>query len=181
MLRLVGPDAKLRDVEYTAKGNVLPVRHVLVLRDRTAPVETEHAPANHVPSWVLDYALYLLDTEGCVAAWYSGAARIYSRQSDEAIGRHVSFLYPPEDTLLVKLEEEFRRAAAEGHMVTEGWQARKDGSQFWANAITMALKDQDGRLQGFARVVRDFSERHEKNEKLRRSRARIRPIAGNRP
>ena len=36
-LRLVGPDASPRDVEYTAKGNVLPVRHVLVLRDKTAP------------------------------------------------------------------------------------------------------------------------------------------------
>ena len=40
----------------------------------------------------------------------------------------------------------------------------------------MALKDENGELQGFARVVRDFSERHERDEKLRRSRARIRPI-----
>ena len=40
----------------------------------------------------------------------------------------------------------------------------------------MALKDENGELQGFARVVRDFSDRHERDEKLRRSRARIRPI-----
>ena len=53
---------------------------------------------------------------------------------------------------------------------------RKDGSRFWANAITLALKDGNGELQGFARVVRDFSDRHERDEKLRRSRARIRPI-----
>ena len=53
---------------------------------------------------------------------------------------------------------------------------KKDGSRFWANAITMALKDENGDLQGFARVVRDFSERHERDEKLRRNRARIRPI-----
>jgi formate hydrogenlyase transcriptional activator len=61
-------------------------------------------------------------------------------------------------------------------MGNEGWQAKKDGSRFWANAITMALKDESGELQGFARVVRDFSDRHERDEKLRRSRARIRPI-----
>ncbi|MGA8595473.1 MAG: PAS domain S-box protein [Bryobacteraceae bacterium] len=175
-LGLVGPDASLRDVEYTAKGNVLPVRHVLVLRDKTAPAETEHAFSDGVPSWVQDYALYLLDIEGRVAAWYAGAARIYSYQADEAIGQHVSFLYREEDTLRVTLQEEFKRAAAEGHMGTEGWQVRKGGSRFWANAITMALKDENGELQGFATVVRDFTERHERDEKLRRSRARIRPI-----
>jgi formate hydrogenlyase transcriptional activator len=176
ILRLVGPDGTLREVEYTAKGNVLPVRHVLALRDKSAPAETGHAPADRIPSWVQDYALYLLDIEGRVAAWYSGAARIYSYQADEAIDQHVSFLYPGEDTLRVKLQDEFKRAAAEGHMGTEGWQARKDGSRFWANAITMALKDEHGELQGFARVVRDFSERHERDEKLRRTRARIRSI-----
>lgn len=175
-LGLVGPDGGRRDVEYTAKGNVLPVRHALVFRDKTAPAGTEHASIDRIPSWVQDYALYLLDTEGCVSAWYSGAERIYSYQADEALDQHVSFLYPGEDTLRLKLDEELKRAAAEGHIGTEGWQARKDGSRFWANAITMALKDEMGELRGFARVVRDFSERHERDEKLRRSRARIRPI-----
>jgi PAS domain S-box-containing protein len=59
---------------------------------------------------------------------------------------------------------------------TEGWQTRKDGSTFWANSITLALNNESGELQGFARVVRDFSERHERDEKLRRNRARSRPI-----
>jgi PAS domain S-box-containing protein len=111
-----------------------------------------------------------------VATWYSGAERIYSYPADEAVGQHVSFLYPGEDTLRFRLQEEFKRAAAEGHMGTEGWQARRDGSRFWANTITMALKDENGELQGFARVVRDFSDRHERDEKLRLSRARVRPI-----
>jgi len=55
-------------------------------------------------------------------------------------------------------------------------QVKKDGSRFWANIITMALKDDLGDIQGFARVVRDFSERHERDDKLRRTRARIRPL-----
>ena len=173
-LRLMGPDARPREVEYTAKGNVLPVRHVVALRDKTASAETEQSDG--IPSWVQDYALYLLDIEGRVVSWYSGAARIYSYQADEAAGQHVSLLYPDEDTLQVKLQEEFRRAAAEGHVGGEGWQVRKDSSRFWANAMTMALKDENGQLQGFARVVRDFSDRHERDEKLRRSRARSRPI-----
>src|SRR5208283_5098023 len=96
------------------------------------------------------------------------------------IGQHVSLLYAGlytgEDTIRLKLQEELKRAAAEGHTGAEGWQARKDGARFWANHITMALKDDNGELRGFATVVRDFSERHERDEKLTRSRARIRPI-----
>jgi formate hydrogenlyase transcriptional activator len=179
-LRLVGPNAIPREVEYTAKGNVLPVRHVLVLRDKTARAGTD-ASTDQIPSWVQDYALYLLDTDGAVAAWYSGAERIYSYQADEAIGQHVSLFYPADESIRAKLQEELKRAAGEGHVGSESWQARKDGSRFWANAITMALKDQNGELQGFARAVRDFSDRHERDEKLRHSRARSRPIPSKSP
>jgi PAS domain S-box-containing protein len=171
-LRLVGSDGILREVEYTAKGNVLPVRHVLVLREKTDSAEVK----SEAPSWVQDYALYLLDAEGRLAAWYSGAARIYGYQAEEVIGQQASFLYPDDNLARFKLQEELNRIAAEGHMGTEGWQVKSDGSRFWANSITMALKDASGEMQGFARVVRDFTDRHEKDEKLRRSRARLRPI-----
>ncbi len=178
-LRLTGPDGRSREVEYTVKGNVLPVRHVLALRDKTTPSPTDgpdETNHNQIPAWVQDYALFLLDVDGMVVAWYSGAERIYRYTSDEAVGQHVSFLYTSEDTLGARLQEELKRAAAEGHLGNEGLQIRRDGTQFWANAITMALRDEAGELQGFARVVRDFSARHDRDEKLRRSRARIRPI-----
>jgi len=182
-LELVGPDGVPREVEYIAKGNVLPVRHVVVLRDKTAdasdgdPVDADKDPVkNSVPAWVKDYALFLLDADGQVVAWYAGAERIYGYKSEEAVGQHVSLLYAGEDTLRAKLDEELRRAAVEGHFGNEGWEVKKDESRFWANVITMALKDKNGDLQGFARVVRDFSDRHERDEKLRRSRARLRPL-----
>src|ERR1039457_668933 len=175
-LRLVGPDASPLDVEYTAKGNVLPVRHILVLRDKTAPAETEHASTDRIPSWVQDYALFLLDVDGRIVTWYSGAERIYGYKTDEAIGQHVSFLYPSEEAVRVNSEEKLKRAAAEGHLGNEGWHLRKGGARFWANVITMALRDENVELKGFARVVRDFSERHERDEQLRRSRARVRRI-----
>ncbi len=176
-LRMAGPDGTQWDVEYTAKGNVLPVRHLLVLRDKTSG-----AGPDQIPSWAQDYALFLLDVGGRVAAWYSGAARIYGYTADEATGRHVSFLYPSEESASAEgpsaePEQELNRSAAEGHFGNEGWHVRRDGSRFWANVITMALRDANGELRGFARVVRDFSERHEMDEKLRRSRARVRPVA----
>ena len=175
-LQLASADGKLREVEYTAKGNVLPVRHVLVLRDKAALAKTDPSEKDSAPSWVQDYALFLLDANGRIATWYSGAARIYGYKEHEALGQHISFLYPREEGLSVKLQEELKRTADEGHFGSEAWHVRKDDSQFWANVITMALKNENGELQGFARVVRDFTERHEKDEKLRRSRARTRPI-----
>jgi formate hydrogenlyase transcriptional activator len=180
-LKLVGPDGGPREVEYSAKGSVLPVRHVLALRDKIAArpsagpeTKDQHSSKADIPAWVQDYALFLLNADGQVAAWYAGAERIYGYKSDEAIGEHVSLLYAREDALRLKLDEELKRAAAEGHFGNEGWHLKKDGSRFWANVITMALKDQNGDLQGFARVVRDFSDRHDRDEKLRRSRARLR-------
>jgi PAS domain S-box-containing protein len=142
---------------------VLPVRHLLVLRDQS-----------EIPAWLQDYALFLLNLDGQIVAWYGGAERIYGYASEEATGRHVSLLYPDEDTLRVSLDGELKRAATEGHFGNEGWQVKKDESRFWANVITMALKDSSGDLQGFATVVRDFSERHERDEKLRRGRSRLR-------
>ncbi len=161
-LPLASADGKPREVEYVAKGNVLPARHLLVLDQKA-------------PAWVQDYALFLLDTDGHIVAWYAGAERIYGYRSDEVIGAPLSVLYPDEDAIR-KLQEKLKRAALEDHVATEGWHLKKDRSRFWANAITMALKDANGDLQGFARVVRDFSDRHERDEKLRRSRARLRPV-----
>jgi formate hydrogenlyase transcriptional activator len=176
-LALRAPDGTAREVVYVAKGNVLPVRHALVLREKAPPTGASGASQNRIPSWVQDYALYLLDVEGRIVEWYAGATRIYGYPVKEALHRHITFLYPGEDTLRSRLQEEFKRAIAEGHVGTEGWQAKKDGSRFWANAITIALKDEEGRLQGFGRVVRNFTERHERDEKLRHDRARVGPIS----
>ncbi len=175
-LQLIGPGGTTEEVEFAAKGNVLPLRHAIALRPKNASALAPDADLNHIPSWVQDYALCLLDVKGVVVAWYSGAARIYGYQPSDAIGQHVSLLYPGDSAHRVNLQHDFRRAEAEGHIGAEGWQARKSGAQFWANTITMALKNENGDLQGFARVARDFSERHGRDEKLRHSLARVRPI-----
>jgi PAS domain S-box-containing protein len=173
----LGPDGTAREVEYTAKGNVLPVRHLLLLRDKSGAAGPGADSGNFPPSWVKDYALSLVDPDGRIVAWYGGSERLYGYTGEEAIGQHISFLYPSGDALPSSGREKLHRATAEGHFGGETWHARKDGSRFWANVITMALKDENGVLQGFARIVRDFSDRHERDEKLRRGRARLQPPA----
>jgi PAS domain S-box-containing protein len=178
-LRLVGR-AGPRDVDYIAKGNVLPVRHLLVLQDKPK-YGLSGGPARHgyeksIPSWVQDFALFLLDLDGQVVAWYSGAERIYGYGGDEAIGQNVAFLNPSEDTLSNRLEEELKRSIGEGHVGNECWQVKKGGVRFWASVMTTALRNEHGDLQGFARVVRDFSDRQRRDEELRLSRVHSRPL-----
>ncbi len=183
--QIEAPGGGVREVEYSAKLNVLPVRHLVVFRDKQ-PDSGKSPAQTPTPSWVQDYALFLLDMDGNIVAWYAGAERIYGYKSPDVIGQHVSFLYPgdhsPEvmhpaaNSAFVRAEANVQKAASEGHSGNEGWQLRKDGTRFWANAITMALKDENGDLQGFARVVRDFTDRHARDEKLRLGRSKIRPI-----
>jgi len=111
-LQLLRPDGTPRDVEYIAKANVLPVRHLLVLRDKTKPVEQGKTnPRDDTPAWVQDYALLLSDMDGTIVAWYSGAERIYGYSDEDAIGQHLSVLYPAEDSRQVEVQEELSRAA----------------------------------------------------------------------
>ena len=178
--RLERPDGSLRDVAYVAKGNVLPVRHLLVLHEKTPSSQTGgfvDEDEDRIPAWVTDYALFLLDLDGQIVAWHAGAERIYQYTGNEAIGLNVSSLYTSEDILDARAQGELKRSAAASHFGSEGWQVKKDGSRFWANVVTLALQDESGELRGFARVVRDFSERHERDEALRRNPARIWPMA----
>ena len=122
---------------------------------------------------VRDYAIFLLDPQGRVQTWNTGAARIKGYRPDEIIGQHFSRFYPPE-TAGTLPRHELEVAAAEGRFEDEGWRVRKDGSRFWANVVITALRDSAGTLVGFAKVTRDLTQRREHEEYLRQSEERFR-------
>jgi PAS domain S-box-containing protein len=108
---------------------------------------------------VQDYAIFMLDPDGRVRSWNQGAKRIKGYDSAEIIGKHFSCFYPEEDLRNGKPEWELEVAAKEGRFEDEGWRLRKDGSRFWANVIITAIRDDGGKLIGFGKVTRDFTER----------------------
>lgn len=160
-LPIIGSPDGPRTVELKAKSSILPARHLLTMRGRE---DTQ------LPAWVQDYALFLLDPEGRIVSWYMGAVRTYGYRAEEAIGQPESLLYAPDTSPAVQCQQRLERTASSEYSGDEGWQVRKDGSRFWANTITLALRDEHGALQGFGRVVRDFSDRHQRDEALRRTR-----------
>ena len=115
---------------------------------------------------VRDYAIFMLDPEGRVASWNTGAERIKGYTAEEIIGEHCSRFYPEEETEQVSPDEWLKAAAVEGRGESEGWSVRKDGTRFWANVITTALRDKAGRLRGFSMVTRDVTERKLAEEQL---------------
>ncbi len=121
---------------------------------------------------VQDYAIFMLDAEGIVATWNSGAERIKGYKAEEIIGRHFSLFRTPEEARSGVCERELAVAARDGKLEEEGWRLRKDGSRFWANVVLTAIRGRDGELIGFAKVTRDLTQRQLlDSERLQRARA----------
>ncbi|MGQ3055531.1 MAG: hybrid sensor histidine kinase/response regulator [Roseateles sp.] len=108
---------------------------------------------------VADYAIFMLDPNGNIATWNVGAERIKGYTADDIIGQHFSRFYPAQARESGWPEHELLEATAKGSFVDEGWRIRKDGSQFWANVTITALRDDTGRLLGFAKLTRDLTEK----------------------
>ena len=116
---------------------------------------------------VQDYAIFMLDPAGHIVSWNNGAQRIKGYQGAEIIGKHFSCFYPPSDLQNGKPQWELEVASKEGRFEDEGWRIRKDGSRFWASVIITAIRDEAGKLIGFGKVTRDFTERMRTQDALR--------------
>ncbi|MDS0259342.1 PAS domain S-box protein [Haloarcula sp. S1CR25-12] len=108
---------------------------------------------------VEEYAIFTLDTEGRVRTWNPGAERIKGYEAEGILGEHVSVFYTDEDRAAGVPEANLAAARAEGSVEDEGWRVRADGSRFWANVTITAIRDDDGDLDGYAKVTRDMTER----------------------
>ena len=124
-----------------------------------------------------DYAIFMLDPEGRVTSWNTGAERIERFRHEEIIGEQLARFYTPEDQANHLPEHALRYAAIKGRSEQEGWRVRKDGARFWANTIVSGLLDERRNLVGFSVVMRDLTERKQVEEILRESEAKLRKQA----
>ena len=118
---------------------------------------------------VKEHSILMLDPEGRILTWNAGAQHITGYSAEEMIGQAFASLSLPEDQARKLPEEELESARIFGRAESEGWRARKDGNRYWANVVLTALKDEDGEIRGFAKVMRDMSERKRAEDALRAS------------
>lgn len=155
------------------------IGYAKVTRDLTERKEAEEALRRSEQQFrllvqgVTDYAIYMLDPEGHVVSWNAGAQRIKGYTPEEIIGSHFSRFYTPEDAAEGVPPRGLATAAREGRWEAEGLRRRKDGSTFWAHVIIDAIRDDGGKIIGFAKVTRDISERKEAEEALKQAHAAL--------
>jgi PAS domain S-box-containing protein len=125
---------------------------------------------------VTDYAIYMLTPEGNVASWNAGAQRFKGYAPEEIIGRHFSLFYTEEDRATRLPWRALEIAASTGKFEAEGWRVRKDGTRFWASVVLDPIRDEQGRLLGFAKITRDITDKKHAQDALRESEERFRML-----
>ncbi|HEV7274847.1 MAG TPA: PAS domain S-box protein [Devosiaceae bacterium] len=119
---------------------------------------------------VTDYAIYMLDPEGRIISWNSGASRIKGYTTEEIVGQHFSRFYTDEDREAGEPQKTLATAAGAGRAEMEGWRVRKDGTRFWAHVVVDPIRNDFGDIIGFAKVTRDVTERREAEQALEEAR-----------
>jgi PAS domain S-box-containing protein len=123
---------------------------------------------------IIDYAIYMLDRDGRVASWNSGAERLKGYKGDEIIGEHFSCFYTEDDRAAGRPELALAIAARDGRYEEEGWRVRKDGGRFWADVVIDPIRAPSGELIGYAKATRDLTQRKLAQENLRASEEQFR-------
>lgn len=115
-----------------------------------------------------DHALYLLDVEGKIVSWNLGAQKLTGYSSEEVIGRSLTVL----DVCGAERSKNFVEhllvtAIDKGHVTDHGWRARKDGARFQVDGHINALWTPEGKVRGFANIIRDITERVSAEKEIR--------------
>lgn len=110
---------------------------------------------------IRDYAIFTLDLDRRITTWNTGAERIFGFREAEIIGQKADILFTLEDRMRDEPAKEQQQAIETGYGEDERWHLRKDGSRFFASGILRPILNQDGNLEGFIKVARDITARHE--------------------
>jgi PAS domain S-box-containing protein len=148
-------------------------RHVTQEKQALEALRESERQFRSLVAGVTDYALIMLDPNGIVSSWNSGAERIKGYAAGDIVGRHFSQFYTPEDRAAGVPARALQIAAETGRFEAEAQRMRKDGSLFWANVVIDAIHDDRGQLIGFAKITRDISERRAAHEALQRTQQQL--------
>jgi PAS domain S-box-containing protein len=127
-----------------------------------------------------EYAIVGADTKGRVVSWNEGARRVLGWSEGEMLGQSMHRFFTPEDVAAGVVEQEMAGATQTGRASDERWHLRRSGERFWASGELMPLRDENGVITGFVKILRDRTRQRrvearlqEANERLQASEARL--------
>lgn len=120
-----------------------------------------------LPEQHKDHALALLDEKGRIVAWLMGAEKIFGYTKSDVIGRDFELLFTPEDRSRGIPRGELEIGSKYGRQENDRWLVRKDGVSLWVSGVLTSLKDKEGRIAGFSKLMRDRTDLKEHIDLLR--------------
>jgi len=161
------------DPDGTLVGFAKITRDISAKREADRTLFESEQRFRHLVQGVRDYAIYMLDLNGCVTNWNTGAALIKGYAADEIVGQHFSLFYTPEDRVACVPARALETALNEGRYECEAERIRKDGTRFWASVVIDPVRDENGVLIGFAKITRDITEKRRARDELEEARAAL--------
>jgi PAS domain S-box-containing protein len=152
--------APIRDELGQVSGCVLIFRDVSAQRrleqDRASQLQAARFLASIVES--SDDAIVSKSLDGIIQSWNAAAERLFGYTADQAVGRHISLIIPPE---LIAEEDQILASLRAGqrieHFETE--RQRSDGQRVFVSLTISPIKDADGAVTGASKIVRDITDR----------------------
>jgi PAS domain S-box-containing protein len=151
------------------------------VQERTLQLRDSEELFRSLVEGVKDYAILMLDPQGCVASWTESAERLMGYSRAEIMGRDFASFFTSADRECGHPDEILRAAALDGRSEEQGWRLRKDGSRYWAEALITAMREETGSLRGFSEIVRDITERKKSDEQIRQSEEQFRALLESAP
>jgi PAS domain S-box-containing protein len=114
-----------------------------------------------------EHVFILLDLNGRIVWWNSGAEQVFGRSSAEMLNKTISRLFTPEDIQKGIPEQEIQMALQVGRAEDDRWLVRADGSRFWATGIMVTINDENNQPIGFGKIIRNRTDVKEQLEFFR--------------
>ncbi len=116
---------------------------------------------------VEDYAIFAMNAQCQATTWNHGVRQVLGFEENEFLGQDIRrLIFVPEAIELGIPEAEFDSAAKLGSASDDRWMMRKDGKRFWASGITSAVRDDQGNVVGYSKVMRDLTEKKRDEDEL---------------